>query len=207
MSRRRPAKQISEGVWDKKPCAAAVYMWMKKAKAKYGADSPQYKKARRRHRLHKPHLPTYPHDPCIVQPRQGVTYKPVPNFPKYRIGSDGTPWSNAPVGGRPASGFRQLRVRKDGCITLYGNNGQHGVRVARLVLSLFGTGYQDGMHAHNLDENPKNNDISNLKWVWPAAISCRNLRFVVRTGRPRKSVINKNGGSTSGTKAEMRQVG
>lgn len=99
-----------------------------------------------------------------------VEYRDVPDFPGYRVGSDGTVWSiwkrRTRKTGRewtqlnPASrgGYPRLLLRdKDGTV--------RRVRLSRLVLTVFTGPCPVGMEAcHDPDPTPSNCRLDNLRW-------------------------------------------
>lgn len=91
-----------------------------------------------------------------------VTYKPVPAFPDYRVGDDGTLWSQASgewrqlVGGVDKDGYRKAIL----CCS-----GQRKyVRIHALVLEVFSGEHPPGKVAAHKDGSRQNNQLSNLKW-------------------------------------------
>lgn len=94
-----------------------------------------------------------------------VVYKEAVGFPSYRIGSDGTVWSNR-VSSR---GWRQLSPTEDRHGYLYVSfrrNGEtHRKYVHHLVLEAFVGERPPGADGcHYPDHNPQNNTPENLQW-------------------------------------------
>ncbi len=109
---------------------------------------------------------------------QGLVWEEIPGFPNYRIGEDGTFWSNKKPGKstvnltNPSPRWR----RKKTSVT---NGGYYSVYVKicgkkqmwpihRVLLAAFVGPCPEGMECRHLDGNPKNNSLSNLAWGTPA---------------------------------------
>lgn len=104
-----------------------------------------------------------------------VVYKDIPGFPGYRVGDDGSVWSQRQKG----AGYGRLkpwtpvatRPNKYGytVVTLYHSRRQYNRRIARLVLEAFVGPCPDGMEAcHFPDPCRSNNALANLRWGTPA---------------------------------------
>lgn len=95
----------------------------------------------------------------------GPRYALIPDFPGYRVGTDGSVWGSRKTGRwqrlRPSPGTSKR-------LTVSFSNGS-GVRhyrlVHRLVLAAFVGPCPDGMEAcHFPDIDPNNNNLANLRW-------------------------------------------
>lgn len=95
-----------------------------------------------------------------------VEFRDVPGFPGYRVGSDGSVWSNK--SGRwkrldpcvPPNGYPQ--------VTLQNCDGPRKWLVSRLVLESFvGPPLPGHQACHFPDPCPQNNNLSNLRWGTP----------------------------------------
>ena len=93
-----------------------------------------------------------------------IEYRAISGFPGYRVGSDGSVWSNRVKGpwkqikpGRYQSGHLYVNLRRDGMTCPR--------RVHHLVLEAFVGACSDGMECrHFPDRNPANNRLENLQW-------------------------------------------
>lgn len=101
-----------------------------------------------------------------------VTYRTVPGFSFYRVGTDGSVWSSRPRGahgGLPAP-FRKLKQKvskKTGyCeVTLYRNRRDPvSLLVHRVVLFAFRGSPEEGMECRHLNGNRADNTLDNLAW-------------------------------------------
>lgn len=91
-----------------------------------------------------------------------ATWNPVPDHDGYYASSDGRILSTkrrAPLIMKPISS-------KDGhlYVFMYNNGKMKKVWVHRAVLSAFRGHEEKALECRHLDDNPKNNDISNLEW-------------------------------------------
>lgn len=105
-----------------------------------------------------------------------VEYRQVPEFENYRVGSDGTLWSNLGCRGRIRSDWRQLKCYVDQrgyvVVTLCRGEERHARTLHRLVLEAFVGPRPEGMEAcHFPDRSPLNNRLDNLRWDTPKANS------------------------------------
>lgn len=98
-------------------------------------------------------------------------YRPIANFPGYRVGSDGTVWSCWRRGSYPVitEQWRELKLKicKQGYVMagLKRADGYHWLLVHRLVLQAFVGDCPDGYECrHFPDGNRKNNNLRNLSW-------------------------------------------
>lgn len=111
----------------------------------------------------------------------GVLYKPVPMFPAYRVGDDGTVWSSwrriglpKRHGSKMVIGMEWWKIKPRRSrylnVTLYNNSGAHVKSVHQIVLESFVGPRPRGMQArHFPDRNPQNNRLENLRWGTPKA--------------------------------------
>jgi hypothetical protein len=123
----------------------------------------------------------------VVQPgQQPVEYRDVPDFPGYRVGSDGSVWScweMKALGGRNGTiqvrgdSWRRMKTgrqkgRAEGrsycSVRLCVNKKSRLFRVHRLVLEAFVGPCPPGHECRHLDGNPANNQLSNVVWGTPA---------------------------------------
>lgn len=108
-----------------------------------------------------------------------VRYRPVPGFPGYEVGDDGSVWSyktNNPLRSRSTPRLlRQATVRGQRgpryflkpykLATMMSPDGrQRTIQVGRIVLSAFVGPCPPGMETRHLDNNPENNRLTNLCW-------------------------------------------
>lgn len=101
-----------------------------------------------------------------------VEYRDVPDFPGYRVGTDGSAWSRK-LGGRYSKSCRRnwkrlkAGLNSDGypTVTLYRENSKPVVRtVGAIVLTTFVGPCPAGMECCHNDGDPANNALSNLRW-------------------------------------------
>lgn len=102
-----------------------------------------------------------------------VIYLPIPGFPGYRVGNDGSIWS---CWERPAVGdkfimttrWRELKpnpAARYPSVALYREGKSYTRLVHRLVLEAFIGPCPEGMEAcHDPDRNPRNCRADNLRW-------------------------------------------
>lgn len=104
-----------------------------------------------------------------------VEYRPIPNFPGYMIGSDGSVWSckrrGRPLGekrtidGQVFARIRpQLNARGYGTISRQKNKKQIVMFVAHAVLFAFVGPRPEGLECCHGDGDKLNNALSNLRW-------------------------------------------
>jgi hypothetical protein len=102
-----------------------------------------------------------------------VEYRPVPGFPGYRVGSDGTVWSSLVSHGYGGTEVtdkftKKLAVNKHrngyGLVGLNASGVRRTFSIHRLVLTVFVGECPLGMEACHNDGNPMNNSLSNLRW-------------------------------------------
>ena len=94
-----------------------------------------------------------------------VTYKEIPEYPNYKVGDDGSVWSNyGKLGWRKLTPLKSskgyLRVR------LYNNGMSKRFFIARLVLTSFVGPPPTAKHqsCHFPDRDPSNCKLCNLRW-------------------------------------------
>lgn len=111
----------------------------------------------------------------ILEFDYGVQYKPVPGYPGYLVGNDGTVWTKWGKGSRikinrQAKEWKKLTLCPgDICghlsVQLHNKSGHVFRYVHRLVLELFVGPCPPGLIAcHAPDRSPANNKQSNLRW-------------------------------------------
>lgn len=105
-----------------------------------------------------------------------VQYRDIPGFPGYRVGDDGSVWSCRPRNGHGplTSTWRQMKPtpQRRGYLLacLYRDGKDFYRQVHRLVLLAFVGPCPSGMQGcHFPDQNPANNNLSNLRWDTPKA--------------------------------------
>lgn len=117
-----------------------------------------------------------------------VEYREIPGFPGYRVGADGSVWSQWKVAGRPrrlTGHWRRIGIYRMGKRRQY--RGAHltvnGVSkcypVHALVLLAFVGPRPPGMETCHNDDNPANNCLQNLRWDTSSA----NHQDAIRNGR------------------------
>ena len=99
-----------------------------------------------------------------------VTYRIVPNFPAYRVGSDGSVWSRWEQHQRKfvlGKRWRHMKLTRLPCGHLMVSlcPGRRKVLVHRLILEVFVGPCPEGMECrHFPDRDPSNNRLENLSW-------------------------------------------
>lgn len=127
-----------------------------------------------------------------------VQYHDVPRFPGYRIGTDGTVWSQlvfcrwkdrADDWHRLKPHLRRGYLR----VGLTRNGKLHWRSVHRLVLETFVGNCPAGHEACHNDGNRQNNNLKNLRWDTPEANACdkRLHGTIVRGSRSSKAKITE----------------
>lgn len=98
-------------------------------------------------------------------------YRPIPNFPGYEVGNDGSVWSRWVRGRRPVTlgdWYWQMKTPFDGkgyqIVCLFRGKRRYMKRVCRLVLEAFVGPSQKGEECCHKDGNPANNYLTNLRW-------------------------------------------
>jgi hypothetical protein len=123
-----------------------------------------------------------------------VKYKPIPNFPGYCVSNTGEVWSRriSSKGGmrnewcRLVSGEAGPDYPR---VCLHSETGAIKVTVHTLVLLAFVGPRPIGMEVCHNDGNPKNNELSNLRWDTHKA----NQQDMSRHGRTGKNKGSRNG--------------
>ncbi len=115
-----------------------------------------------------------------------ATYREVPGFPGYRVGTDGSIWTH-----RTGMAWRRLKTIINGDhyaqVTLCRDSKPHIWPVHRLVLTVFvGPPTPDRSEARHLDGNKYNNHMTNLCW----GSRTENMADMVRHGRSPKGERN-----------------
>lgn len=115
----------------------------------------------------------------MATPQSTVTYKPIPDYPGYRIGDDGSVWTcwkrvglGTGFGTRSVMGdewrrlLGTLSTNQTGhwAVSLSRNGNKRTRYVHRLVLEAFVGPCPDGMECCHNDGNPRNNRLDNLRW-------------------------------------------
>ncbi len=105
-----------------------------------------------------------------------VEYRPIEDFPGYRIGNDGSAWSRwlnlSEPGVKGAHTiftdvWHRLKPgisRKHLHVTLHREGKHYSRNIHRLVLEAFVGKRPKGMECRHLDDDPLNNNLSNLCW-------------------------------------------
>lgn len=90
-----------------------------------------------------------------------IRYEVVPNFPDYKVGTDGSVWSKRQFGE-----WRKLHPGGDKylAVSLSNDSGLKQYRVHVLILVVFVGPRPRGLQARHLDGDHMNNRLSNLKW-------------------------------------------
>lgn len=111
-------------------------------------------------------------------PMSIVNYKPIKDYPGYRVGDDGTVWSCLKRKGiKPAvigTVWKKRKARLDQNkiylkVGLYKNGVCKHFLIQRLILEAFVGQCPEGMEAcHFPNRDPTNNNLSNLRWDTPA---------------------------------------
>src|SRR5215469_11602400 len=95
-----------------------------------------------------------------------IEYRDIPGYPGYRVGSDGSVWSQRNFHGGVGGPWRLLRPRPNASehlrVTLSTPTVTRDRFVHILVLEAFVGPCPSGMECCHGDGNPKNNNLSNL---------------------------------------------
>lgn len=127
----------------------------------------------------------------LTEEEVGVRYKIVPDFPAYRVGTDGSVWSRWNRGARRLEEDKWFRLKtnaRSGCkyrtVTLFDFEGRRWkITVHRLMLLVFKGPPPPGKpFAAHKDDDPEHNDLSNLRW----SSAKDNTADALRSGRLRK---------------------
>jgi len=109
----------------------------------------------------------------IEDPAMPVEYRPIPSWPGYVAGDDGSIWSCLKRGGRiwtltdnwrqrkltlDYRGYLVLSMRRQGCKRSF------VMQSHRLVLEAFAGPCPEGMECCHYDGNRTNNKLTNLRW-------------------------------------------
>lgn len=115
-----------------------------------------------------------------ADPTKVTLYRPIPNYPGYMVGSDGSVWSKRQQ--RLGKVWRRLRpgTNTNGYlyVVLANRRGPKNHLVSRLVLTVF-VGDQPHLECCHCDGSKTNNQLGNLKWGTHAD----NMRDMVQHGR------------------------
>lgn len=107
-----------------------------------------------------------------------VYYKPVPDFPGYCVGSNGTAWSSLRY-----AAWRQLKPIPDQTghlrLALRAGGATFPIALHHLILEAFVGKRPGGMVGCHFDDDPANNRPSNLRWD----TSSGNVSDAMRNGR------------------------
>lgn len=97
-----------------------------------------------------------------------VVFRPVPGFPRYSVGSDGSVWSRrVPRASRGVGNWKRMRSYKYRGYTRYNLQGPGGPRtfgVHQIVLMSFCGPCPEGMQGCHNDDVKSNNVPWNLRW-------------------------------------------
>jgi len=102
-----------------------------------------------------------------------VVFKPITDFPGYKIGDDGTAWSCLKIGHRGGIGsiwrkLTPLRDRKGYLMIAPRRNGKnHTIKIHRVVLQEFVGPCPKGMECRHKNGKPEDNRLVNLVWSSP----------------------------------------
>ena len=93
---------------------------------------------------------------------QQVEYRAIPGFPGYRVGNDGSVWSNHSGEWRKLKGSVHGKGYVGRVLSVNGQQSTH--KVHRLVLLAFIGPCPPNQECRHLDGNPRNNCLDNLAW-------------------------------------------
>lgn len=127
-----------------------------------------------------------------------VRYLSIPNFPGYRIGSDGSLWSCRTKGGNTGNKWRKAQPNKRKCGHLF--TGLHNKGVYRvvaihtLVLEAFCGPRPSGFHCRHLNGVSDDNRLENLAWGTPKENAEDQVKHgvMIRGERVGISKLNEN---------------
>jgi hypothetical protein len=106
--------------------------------------------------------------PVCVARQEEVEYREVPGWPGYRAGADGSVWSCRDRQGRTGPHWHALRGKTDRrgyrYVVLQVKGRRWYAKVARLVLEAFAGPLAAGMLVRHLDDNPRNDLLTNLAY-------------------------------------------
>lgn len=139
-----------------------------------------------------------------AQQQQSVVYRPIPGFPGYEVGSDGTVRSYRQRGRNALSVTARIRrpeiINGYWSVPLRNDGRQFQKRVHRLVLEAFVGPCPAGMEGCHNDGNPHNNHISNLRWDTKKS----NMADQVQHGTRTRGEMRHNAKLTESQVAEIR---
>lgn len=150
----------------------------------------------------------------VGNPTIRVEFRPIGDFPGYRIGDDGSAWSrwvcavSPGIKGRYSylgSEWHELRarpVRGHPMVGLRRGGRQHQRYVHRLVLEAFVGPCPAGLMGRHLDDDPANNRVENLAW----GTRLDNAADAVRNGRTTKGERSGNAKLTDEKVVEIREA-
>ena len=92
-----------------------------------------------------------------------VVFAVIDRFPNYRIGTDGSVWSNV------SKRFLRGYIDRDGyrLVNMTNHTGARLHRVHRLVLEAFVCECPEGMEGCHDNDIPNDNRLANLRWGYP----------------------------------------
>ena len=101
-----------------------------------------------------------------------VEYRPIPTFPGYRVGSDGSVWTSSRSRGYDGQPWRRMRtqlhpVQGYEVISLRQDNARRMRKVQVLMLESFCGPRPPGMAALHRNDQKTDNRIENLYWGTP----------------------------------------
>jgi len=145
-----------------------------------------------------------------------VSYRPIPGFPGYRVGDDGSVWScwsKNPSKRRITDRWKRMRLSPASKgylrVTLTPSDGTkvRGFRVHRLILLAFVGPSPEGMECRHFPDTTKtNNRLENLSWGTPAENYDDNRRMGVYSNRPYHLMFTHQG-KTLNLKDWAKEVG
>lgn len=110
----------------------------------------------------------------MAESHSSVVYRMIPDYPGYRVGTDGSVWSCLAMGKcatmsndwhqlklTPCLGYLYVSLRR----TKNGKRGSIFRRVHGLVLTCFVGPCPPGLECGHRDRDKRNNNLSNLRWV------------------------------------------
>lgn len=124
-------------------------------------------------------------------------WNPVPDYPGYFASDDGKILSLK----RKNPHIMKPIKSKDGYlyVFMYGENGMKKVWVHRAVLSAFSGNSEIGLECRHLDDNPQNNNLSNLAWGSRA----QNVEDKKRNGR---LPVGEKSGTHKLTEKQVKEI-
>lgn len=143
--------------------------------------------------------------------KKAVEYREIKGFPGYRVGSDGSVWTNRSLGpGRPSPGWRRLKEGRRSNGYVHVSLAQQGVKrrtpgdrvcrtIHRLVLEAFVGPCPSNMCAAHFNGVRDDNRLSNLSWKTQAD----NLADRRRHGT---ELLGERNGSAKLSASEVRKL-